>query len=60
MNVARPSAPTPTSGKRAAPAQRNPIVRELLNPGNVKILFHGGIFAAAVWLFSKQGDLLAI
>ncbi|KAI8612267.1 hypothetical protein BC830DRAFT_1171211 [Chytriomyces sp. MP71] len=32
--------------------------RELLHPENGKIVFHGGIFAIAMYLFAAHGDLL--
>lgn len=35
-------------------------ISELLNPENGKIGFHGGLFALAVYLFSKHGDLFNV
>ncbi|KAJ3293011.1 hypothetical protein HDU79_000789 [Rhizoclosmatium sp. JEL0117] len=35
------------------------IAREILHPENGKIIFHGGIFAIAVWIFGSHGDAIA-
>ncbi|ORY51845.1 hypothetical protein BCR33DRAFT_845856 [Rhizoclosmatium globosum] len=32
---------------------------EILHPENGKIIFHGGIFAIAVWIFGSHGDAIA-
>jgi hypothetical protein len=39
---------------------KDQIIKEIQNPGNSKLIYHSAIFAAAVYLFSKFGDSLAV
>ncbi|KAI8802873.1 hypothetical protein BJ742DRAFT_777875 [Cladochytrium replicatum] len=36
------------------------LAKEISNPGNSKIVFHGGLFAIAVWFFVNFAEQLDV
>jgi hypothetical protein len=36
------------------------VKEELLHPENYKVLFHGGIYALAIYIFAQHGDFFQV
>ncbi|KAK5670306.1 hypothetical protein BDV3_002535 [Batrachochytrium dendrobatidis] len=45
------------SGNKKNNTKQSSFSHELVNPGNTKILFHGGFFAVAAWFLATQADM---
>lgn len=51
---------SPMGSNSRAPTVIESVKLELFNSGNFKILFHGGVFAAAAYVFAKFGESFAL